>query len=72
MIGFLATLAGFLYCFVWLRPPEIAGVANDPAPGRNRSKVEMLRNNEFVRIWIDRGGHHYLVHLVPANQGKGN
>ncbi|HEX2250026.1 MAG TPA: O-antigen ligase family protein [Gemmatimonadales bacterium] len=26
MIGFLATLAGLLYCFVWLRPPEIAGI----------------------------------------------
>jgi hypothetical protein len=51
---------------------EIAGVANDPAPGRNRSKVEMLRNNEFVRVWINRDGNHYLVHLVPSNQGKGN
>lgn len=51
---------------------EIAGVANDPAPGRDRSKVEMLRNNEFVRVWINRGGNHFLVHLVPANQGKGN
>jgi len=51
---------------------EIAGVANDPAPGRNRSKVEMLRNNEFVRVWINRDGNHYLVHLVPANQGKGD
>jgi hypothetical protein len=51
---------------------EIAGVANDPAPGRNRSKVEMLRNNEFVRVWINRDGNHYLVHLVPVNQGKGD
>ena len=51
---------------------EIAGVANDPRPGSNRSKVEMLRNNEYVRVWINRGGHHYLVYLVPQNQGKGN
>jgi len=51
--------------------PEISGVANDPAPGRNRSKVEMLRNNEFVRVWINKDGNHYLVHLVPASQGKG-
>ena len=27
MIGFVATLAAFLYCFVWLRPPELGGVA---------------------------------------------
>ena len=51
---------------------EIAGVANDPRPGLNRSKVEMLRNNEFVRVWMNRDGNHYLVHLVPSNQGKGN
>ena len=27
MIGFVAALAALLYCFVWLRPPELAGVA---------------------------------------------
>jgi len=26
VIGFLAALAGLLYCFVWLRPPEIGGI----------------------------------------------
>ncbi len=26
MIGLLATLAALLYCFVWLRPPELGGV----------------------------------------------
>lgn len=51
---------------------EIAGVANDPAPRAGAHKVEMLRNNEFVRVWINKAGNHYLVHLVPANQGKGN
>jgi hypothetical protein len=51
---------------------EIAGVANDPAPRRGGNKVEMLRNNEFVRVWINKDGNHYLVHLVPANQGKGD
>jgi O-antigen ligase len=27
VIGLLATLAALLYCFVWLRPPEVGGVA---------------------------------------------
>ncbi len=27
MIGFVAALAALLYCFVWLRPPELGGVA---------------------------------------------
>ena len=45
---------------------EIAGVANDPAPRANSNKVEMLRNNEFVRVWINRGGNHYLIHLIAG------
>jgi O-antigen ligase len=27
VLGFLAALAALLYCFVWLRPPEVGGVA---------------------------------------------
>ena len=27
VIGFVAALAALLYCFVWLRPPELGGVA---------------------------------------------
>ena len=49
---------------------EIAGVANDPMPRAGRSKVEMLRGNEYVRVWINQSGNHYLVYLVPQNQGK--
>jgi hypothetical protein len=26
----------------------------------------MLKGNEYLRVWITRGGHHYLVHLVPT------
>lgn len=31
------------------------------------TRVEMLKGNEFVRIWINRGGTHYLIHLPPAS-----
>ena len=34
--------------------------------GRNGSRVEMLKGNEYLRVWINRGGNNYLVHLVPA------
>ncbi|HEY3013091.1 MAG TPA: hypothetical protein VGJ36_10110, partial [Gemmatimonadales bacterium] len=27
MIGILSVLAALLYCFVWLRPPEVGGIA---------------------------------------------
>ena len=30
------------------------------------SKVEMLKGNEYLRVWINRGGVHYLIHMPPA------
>jgi hypothetical protein len=39
------------------------------APGkapRAGSKVEMLKGNEYLRVWISRGGVSYLIHMPPA------
>jgi len=44
---------------------EIALVQKDTPPGRNGSKVETLKGGDYVRVWINRGGNHYLIHL-PA------
>lgn len=35
--------------------------ANPPAPGTSR--VEVLKGDEYLRIWVNRGGVHYLIHL---------
>jgi len=45
---------------------EIALVQKDTPPGRNGSKVETLKGGDYVRVWINRGGNYYLIHL-PAN-----
>ncbi len=45
---------------------EIGKIAKDAAPRSGGSKVEMLKGNEFLRVWLNRGGVHYLVHLPPA------
>jgi hypothetical protein len=42
---------------------EIASVAEDTPPGPNGQKVQMLKGNDYVRIWIRRGDQHYLIHL---------
>jgi hypothetical protein len=34
--------------------------------GRTGSRVEALKGGEFVRVWIARGGHNYLIHLPPS------
>jgi hypothetical protein len=45
---------------------EIKMVVKDapPRPGA-APKVQTLRGNDYVRIWVNRAGTHYLIHL-PA------
>ena len=38
-------------------------VAKDTPPRSGASKVQMLRGNEYLRVWINRGGNHFLMHL---------
>ena len=41
---------------------DVAGIT----PPRSGVTVEMLRENDYLRIWISRDGIHYLIHLPPA------
>ena len=41
-------------------------VQKDSPPAANGSKVETLKGGDYVRVWINRGGNYYLVHLVKA------
>lgn len=43
---------------------EIGDVANSAPPASGSSRVEVLRGNEYVRVWINRNGTHYLIHLA--------
>jgi hypothetical protein len=49
---------------------EIARVAEDSPPGSGGSKVQLLRGNEYLRVWVNRGGVHYLVHLPVQAAAK--
>ena len=40
-------------------------VAKDAPPRPGASKVQTLRGNEYVRVWFNKGGNYYLIHL-PA------
>ena len=42
---------------------EAKVVAKDAPPAAGGSKVQMLRGNEYLRVWFNRGGNHYLIHL---------
>ena len=42
---------------------DVAKVQKDTPPGSNSSKVETLKGGDYMRLWINRGGNHYLVHF---------
>jgi len=45
----------------------IGDVVDGPRPAAGGSRVELLKGNDYMRVWFSRGGMHYLVHLpVPS------
>ncbi len=45
---------------------EVKNVVKDTPPAAGGSKVQLLKGNDYVRVWINKGGHHYLLHLPAA------
>jgi hypothetical protein len=42
---------------------EAKVVAKDAPPASGGNKVQLLKGNEYLRVWFNRGGNHYLIHL---------
>jgi hypothetical protein len=42
---------------------EISQVQKDAPPKANGTKVETLKGGDYVRVWINKGGNYYLIHL---------
>jgi hypothetical protein len=47
-------------------PSEIAQVQKDTPPRANAAKVDTLKGGEYVRVWINKGGTYYLIHMPNA------
>jgi hypothetical protein len=45
---------------------DIGPIAKGPKPPTNGSRVDMLKGNDYVRVWINRGGENYLIHMTPG------
>jgi hypothetical protein len=41
-------------------------VQKDAPPASGGSKIETLKGGDYVRVWINRAGTYYLVHLPKA------
>jgi hypothetical protein len=45
---------------------EIKMVVKDAPPRPGASKVQVLRGNDYLRVWINRSGNHFLIHLPTS------
>jgi hypothetical protein len=49
---------------------EVKLVAKDAPPPANGVKVQTLKGNDYIRLWFNKGGNHYLVHLPTGASGN--
>ena len=45
---------------------EVKNVVKDPPPASGASKVQMLKGNDYVRVWFNKGGNHYLIYFPTS------
>lgn len=38
-------------------------VQKDAPPAPGRAKVQMLKGEDYLRVWFNKGGNYYLIHL---------
>ena len=50
---------------------EVKMVVKDPPPAPGASKVQTLKGNDYVRVWFNKSGNHYLIYLPAAGGAAG-
>ena len=45
---------------------EVAGVAKWNRPPSETARVELLRGEDYLRVWFNRNGTHYLINLPTS------
>jgi hypothetical protein len=45
---------------------QIHQVAEENVPTPGHARVDILKGNDYVRVWINKGGDSYLIHLPTA------
>ncbi|HSG00439.1 MAG TPA: hypothetical protein VLA20_04875 [Vicinamibacterales bacterium] len=44
----------------------VGAVVEGAGPASGSAKVELLKGEEYIRVWINSQGTHYLIHLAVA------
>ena len=45
---------------------DIAQIAKGARPPTGGARVELLKGNDYVRVWINRGGANYIINMPAA------
>ena len=45
---------------------DIKSIAKGVSIGPGQTRVEMLKDGQYWRVWLRKGTNHYLIHLPPA------
>ena len=45
---------------------DIGAIAKGARPAPGTAKVELLKGDDFVRVWINRKGTNYIINMPPA------
>lgn len=45
---------------------QIRDVEKEALPADGHARVQLLKGNDYVRVWINKGGTSYLIHLPTA------
>ena len=50
---------------------EVKNVVKDaPPPAGAAPKVQTLKGNEYVRVWFNKGGNHYLIYFPTGGSAR--
>ncbi len=45
---------------------DIGTVVKGPRPTAGGARVEKLKGDDYIRVWINRGGTNYIINMPPA------
>ena len=45
---------------------DVKAILKTPKVAKGGVRVEMLKGNDYLRVWINRGGNNYIIHLPAA------
>ena len=49
-----------------LTAADVKAVRKGAVPASGSARTDVLKGNDYLRIWVNRAGTHYLIHLALA------